>query len=156
MIDPNAFAERLRQDRIVAIVRAAGGLTATVDAVRAGGVGLVEISLTSRDALEAIRSTAADGMVGAGTVRNAADAERAVEAGASFLVSPRLNPDVLEWCRTAGVAHLPGVLTPTEIDAAARHGLTQVKLFPASLGGPAYVAALRGPYPSVGLAPGGG
>jgi 2-dehydro-3-deoxyphosphogluconate aldolase/(4S)-4-hydroxy-2-oxoglutarate aldolase len=96
-------------------------------------------------------------LVGAGTVLDAAQAERAVDAGARFVVSPGLDAGVVRRCRSLGVPVLPGVATPTEAMAAMAEGLEAVKLFPAlPLGGPAMAAALRGPFPGLRLLPTGG
>ena len=84
------------------------------------------------------------------------DAERALEAGASFLVSPTANADLIEWTATGDVPHLPGVLTPSEIDVALSLGAGPVKVFPASVGGPAYLSALQGPFPDLAAVPTGG
>jgi 2-dehydro-3-deoxyphosphogluconate aldolase/(4S)-4-hydroxy-2-oxoglutarate aldolase len=96
-------------------------------------------------------------LVGAGTVTDAETARRAVDAGAEFIVSPCLVPEVIEAAQRADVAVLPGALTPGEVFAAFRHGADMVKVFPAqSVGGAAYIRALRGPFPDIPLVPTGG
>ncbi|MES2856618.1 MAG: bifunctional 4-hydroxy-2-oxoglutarate aldolase/2-dehydro-3-deoxy-phosphogluconate aldolase, partial [Bdellovibrionota bacterium] len=91
-----------------------------------------------------------DVVVGAGTVRNLAQAKRALDAGAKFLVSPGLNEDVLGFSETKDLLYLPGVLTPTEIMRATELGSEVVKIFPAaSVGGAEYLRALSGPFPEV-------
>lgn len=150
------FFEHIRREQLFAIVRSEGNVTATVEALWDEGVHLVEIALSSTSALENIRRLARVAGVGAGSVRSRFDAERALHAGASFLVSPTTEPALIEWAHANDVPHLPGVLTPTEIEIALRSGAGPVKLFPASVGGPAYVAALRGPFPEVQLVPTGG
>lgn len=156
----DAFAERLRRERAIAIVRADAGVEEIVRAVWAGGVGLVEVSLTSRDALAAIVRLAAEAtperQIGAGTVLDGAQAAAATEAGASFLVSPALDTELVAWAAREDVPHLPGVLTPTELAQARAAGAGPLKLFPATLGGPAYVRALLGPFPDAELVPTGG
>jgi len=156
----DAFATRLRHERVLAIVRADAGVEDIVRAVWAGGIGLVEVSLTSRDALAAIGRLAAeagpDRQIGAGTVLDAAQAAAATAAGATFLVSPALDLDLVRWAVREDVAHLPGVLTPTELAQAAAAGAGPLKLFPATLGGPSYVRALLGPFPDAALVPTGG
>jgi 2-dehydro-3-deoxyphosphogluconate aldolase / (4S)-4-hydroxy-2-oxoglutarate aldolase len=95
--------------------------------------------------------------VGAGTVTDAETARRAVDAGAEFIVTPCLFPDVIEAARRADVAVLPGALTPTEVFEAFRLGGDMVKVFPIqSVGGAAYLRALRGPFPDIPLVPTGG
>ena len=94
--------------------------------------------------------------LGAGTVLTAAQAHEAVEAGATFLVSPGTDEAVVAAMRGTGVAAISGALTPSEVMAALRLGVDAVKIFPASLGGPAYLKALRGPFPDVAFMPTGG
>jgi 2-dehydro-3-deoxyphosphogluconate aldolase/(4S)-4-hydroxy-2-oxoglutarate aldolase len=150
------FFERVRSERVLAIVRSEGDLALTVEALWDGGIPLVEIALSSGDALRIIERLAGVAAIGAGTVRTRADAERALDAGASFLVSPGTDSLLVEWAAENDVPHLPGVFTATEIETALRLGAGPLKLFPASIGGPAYVAALRAPFPDVELVPTGG
>jgi 2-dehydro-3-deoxyphosphogluconate aldolase/(4S)-4-hydroxy-2-oxoglutarate aldolase len=91
-----------------------------------------------------------------GTVLEADHVDRSVDAGATFVVSPGIVPEVIERARTLGVDVVPGVFTPTEVIRARAMGVTAVKLFPASVGGPGYVRALRGPFADVPLVPTGG
>jgi 2-dehydro-3-deoxyphosphogluconate aldolase/(4S)-4-hydroxy-2-oxoglutarate aldolase len=96
-------------------------------------------------------------LVGAGTVTDADTARRAVDAGAEFIVTPCLVPEVIDAARRADIAVLPGALTPTEVLNAFRLGGDMVKVFPAqSVGGAAYLRALRGPFPEIPLVPTGG
>jgi 2-dehydro-3-deoxyphosphogluconate aldolase/(4S)-4-hydroxy-2-oxoglutarate aldolase len=150
------FFQRVRSEQILAIVRSEGDLASAVEALWDGGISLVEIALTSGDGLQTIKRVASVGAIGAGTVRSRADAERALDAGASFLVSPGMDPLLVEWAAENDVPHLPGVFTATEIEAARRAGAGPVKLFPASAGGPDYVSALLAPFPDVELVPTGG
>ena len=147
--------------RVMAIVRyrAPADLDAVVHELAAAGVALVEITLDTPDALPAIARAAgtAEVTMGAGTVRNADEARAAADAGAAFLVSPGLVPDVLTVAAERGVAAIPGILTPTELLAAVDAGAGAVKVFPVTpVGGPAYVRALRGPFADVDLVPTGG
>lgn len=151
-----AFFERVRRERVLAIVRSEGSLASTVEALWDRGIKLVEIALSSEQALETIRRLAGIGTIGAGTVRTRFDAERALDAGASFLVSPGTDPDLVGWASENDVPHLPGVFTATEIEKALRLGAGPLKLFPANVAGPAYVAALLAPFPDVELVPTGG
>jgi 2-dehydro-3-deoxyphosphogluconate aldolase/(4S)-4-hydroxy-2-oxoglutarate aldolase len=120
----------------------------------------VEVTLDGEDALEQIRRLraqfGADLVVGAGTVTSSRAASRAVEAGASFLVSPYLDLGVVGWAAREGVAMLPGAITPTEVHQAAAAGAAAVKIFPAGPLGPAYLGAILGPMPDVALVPTGG
>ncbi|HKW49050.1 MAG TPA: bifunctional 4-hydroxy-2-oxoglutarate aldolase/2-dehydro-3-deoxy-phosphogluconate aldolase [Gemmatimonadaceae bacterium] len=126
------------------------------------GLRVAEITLTVPRAIEAITQLArrTDGeraFVGAGTVTTADEARDAIAAGAKFIVSPCLVHEVIEVATKAGVPVIPGALTPTEILEAIRCGADLVKVFPvASLGGPAYIKALRGPFPDLPLVPTGG
>jgi 2-dehydro-3-deoxyphosphogluconate aldolase/(4S)-4-hydroxy-2-oxoglutarate aldolase len=149
----------MQADRVVAVVRArrvadpAGLAGALADA----GIRAVEFTFTIPDVLVAIQKAAASGaMVGAGTVTTPGQAEAAIEAGAKFVVSPVLAPEIVPPCRDAGVPVLLAGFTPTEVAAALQAGADAVKLFPASLGGPKYVTDLRGPFPDVRLIPSGG
>lgn len=152
------FLERLTAERLVAIVRA----PEAADAVRVGrtllsaGVRLIEVTLTTRDAFSAIETlrddAPEDAMIGAGTVLTTVQARGAVEAGAQFLVTPALT----EAVTGAEVPVLAGAYTATEAYHAMAAGATAVKLFPASAGGPAYLKALRDPFPTIPFVPVGG
>jgi len=147
---------------VIAVLRApsADAAVHAVDALVAGGVTGIEITYSTPDAEQAI-ATVADRhgdavLLGAGTVTTPEQAERAVAAGASFLVSPGTQPALAEAMLATGAAVMLGALTPTEVMAATALGADVVKVFPASLGGPAYLRALRGPFPDVPLMPTGG
>jgi 2-dehydro-3-deoxyphosphogluconate aldolase / (4S)-4-hydroxy-2-oxoglutarate aldolase len=150
------FEQILRAERLLVVVRAASNLVDIVEELHTAGIALVEISLTSPDALRTISVLAGRFPVGAGTVRTVGDARQAVEAGATFLVSPSSPEDVLDWKQAADIPHIPGVLTPNDIEAVRRRGIHLAKLFPALLGGPDYLSALRGPFPEMGFVPTGG
>jgi len=129
-------------------------------ALHAGGIGCAEITLRTDAGLPSIAAIAREVpgfLVGAGTVLDRADAERAVAAGARFVVSPGLDPDVVDAARAHGLDVVPGVATPTEVQTAVALGLDRLKLFPAGvLGGLALIDALRGPFPDVQYLPSGG
>ena len=141
---------------VVAVLRAptADGFSAVADVLVAAGVTALEVTLTSRGALEAIsglrRQLSGDVVVGAGTVLTDDDAKAAVDAGAAFLVSPvgGLGPQAVPF--------YPGAFTPTEVHAAHRAGAPLIKLFPAGGLGPGYLKDLRGPLPDVRIMPTGG
>jgi len=130
------------------------------EALSAGGLPLVEITFRSdaaAGAIRAIRAAVPAMIVGAGTVLTLAQADAAIEAGAAFLVSPGLDLAIVDRALARGVAVLPGIATPTELQAALGRDLRLVKLFPAAaLGGPAYLRALEAPYPMVRFVPTGG
>ncbi|GBF06076.1 Entner-Doudoroff aldolase [Deinococcus aerius] len=139
--------------RVVGVLRA-GTPAAAVEAARASvraGLGALELTFTTPGVSEALAELRGERvLLGAGTVMNASQAEEAVAAGASFLVSPHLGEDVAAFAREAGVPYLPGVLTPGEVVRALALGVPAVKLFPArALGGPAYLRDLRGPLPGL-------
>ncbi|MGW2642866.1 bifunctional 4-hydroxy-2-oxoglutarate aldolase/2-dehydro-3-deoxy-phosphogluconate aldolase [Streptomyces sp. NPDC001348] len=152
------LVESLGAHRLLAIVRGKDPAAAlrTVRTLTEEGIAAIEVSLTTADALTVIRRARAelgpDATLGAGTVRSAADAAHAVEAGASYLVTPALV-DGLQPC---GVPVLMGALTPTEIELALVRGAAAIKLFPGALGGPGYLRALRDPFPEVPFVPVGG
>jgi 2-dehydro-3-deoxyphosphogluconate aldolase / (4S)-4-hydroxy-2-oxoglutarate aldolase len=151
----------LERHRLVAIVRGRDADAATRSAVALveAGVPLVEVSLTTVGAegvIERLRAELGPGApLGAGTVCTAVDAMRAAEAGASFVVTPGYGPGVEEAARL-GLPAVVGALSPTEVIAATGAGATAVKLFPAAVGGPAYLKALRDPFPDVPFVPVGG
>jgi 2-dehydro-3-deoxyphosphogluconate aldolase/(4S)-4-hydroxy-2-oxoglutarate aldolase len=129
-------------------------------ALLAGGVGTMEITLRTVDALDAIRSVAEqvpDMAVGAGTIVRPEQAREAVSAGAAFLVSPGCTPRLLEALFDQAVPILPGAATASEVIALMEHGVTEMKFFPAAAaGGPKAVGALAGPLPEVTFCPTGG
>ncbi len=131
-----------------------------LDALSAAGLPAAEITLRTAAGLEALRvlrQNRPDAFVGAGTVRTLADAERVIEAGAQFVVSPSTYPELIELCLSAGVPALPGACTPTDVDAAVRAGAPLVKFFPAeAMGGVAFLKALAGPFRDVHFVPTGG
>jgi len=154
--------ERIRSTGLIPVIRArsADEANAAVDAIQAGGVGVLEITMTVPGAVDLIREVAGratDAVVGAGTVLDPETAIRCIEAGARFVLSPALNPATIATCRERGVVIIPGALTPTEIVAAWNAGADLVKVFPAgAVGGPSYIKALKAPLPTIKLVPTGG
>lgn len=152
------LVESLRAHRLLAIVRGKDAAAAlrSVCTLAQEGIAAVEVSLTTADATDVIRQARAelgpDALLGAGTVRSAADAARAVDAGASYLVTPAL----VDGLEAYGVPVLMGALTPSEVETALARGAAAIKLFPASFGGPGYLKALRDPFPDVPFVPVGG
>jgi 2-dehydro-3-deoxyphosphogluconate aldolase/(4S)-4-hydroxy-2-oxoglutarate aldolase len=145
--------------RRVAAERAASVAAALAD----GGVRAFELTLNEPegDALRSIETVArtAAGLgleLGAGTILSIDAARRAIDAGATFLVMPHLDTDLVAWAAELGIPSFPGAATPTEILAAWRAGAAAVKLFPASSAGPGFVRELRGPFPHIPLLPTGG
>ena len=129
------------------------------DALVEGGLPVAEVTLRTDNAIEATRRLAARGdlLVGAGTVMDARQVAAVADAGARFVVSPGLYPDVLDACAERGLPYLPGVATATEIGMAVKRGLSLLKFFPAgTLGGPAALGALAGVFPTTRFMPTGG
>jgi 2-dehydro-3-deoxyphosphogluconate aldolase/(4S)-4-hydroxy-2-oxoglutarate aldolase len=125
------------------------------------GIRLVEVPVQTPDALPSLRAAVAAGRerglpVGAGTVISLEQVREVARAGAAFTVAPGFDPAVATASAGMGLPHLPGVATPGEIQAALRHGLTWLKAFPASVLGPAWFTAMRGPFPQIKLVATGG
>ena len=147
---------------IVAVIRLKdpAKLRAVVDAIAAGGVRALEVTMTVPGAVGLIRElapTLPDGfLLGAGTVTDVATARAVIDAGASFVVSPVFKPEVVAACHERDVAAMPGCFSPTEILAAYESGADIVKVFPATALGPQFIKDVRGPLPQVKLMPTGG
>jgi 2-dehydro-3-deoxyphosphogluconate aldolase / (4S)-4-hydroxy-2-oxoglutarate aldolase len=147
MSETTTAVDRIRAERVVAILRRVSDVDPVVAALVAGGIRIVEVTLDSERALETIeRLRGNDGLtVLAGTVRTAGDADAAAEAGAQACVAPALVPDMVERCRELGLPAIPGALTPSEIQEAVGLGAALVKLFPANLVGPRYLRDVLAP-----------
>jgi 2-dehydro-3-deoxyphosphogluconate aldolase/(4S)-4-hydroxy-2-oxoglutarate aldolase len=151
---------RLRAERVVAVLRKVppDRVDAAVEALVAGGIRIVEITLESEGALAAIARLRArpDLLVAAGTVRTAADVDRALAAGAELMLAPALRADAVRRAQERGALMIPGVLTPTEIESASALGAPAVKLFPGSVGGPGYLRSVLAPLGDVAVVVTGG
>jgi 2-dehydro-3-deoxyphosphogluconate aldolase/(4S)-4-hydroxy-2-oxoglutarate aldolase len=153
--------EQIKTHRVVAILRGCdpAHTLPIVEALYAGGIRLLEITLNSRDALNSIKETSKEWgdklLVGAGTVLTPDEAQLAVAAGAKFILSPSLDLPTIQKTKELGALSIPGAFTATEIVTAWRNGAGMVKVFPASVG-PAYFRDLRGPLPHIPLMPTGG
>jgi 2-dehydro-3-deoxyphosphogluconate aldolase / (4S)-4-hydroxy-2-oxoglutarate aldolase len=154
--------KRILDVGIVAVVRSESSATLAkvVQALAAGGVTAAEITFTVPDALDVIRQVrreaGADLVLGAGTVLDSETARAAILAGAEYIVAPVVNHDVIRLCHRYDKVVIPGAFTPTEVLSAWEAGADIVKVFPADIGGPAYLKALKGPLPQVRLMPTGG
>jgi 2-dehydro-3-deoxyphosphogluconate aldolase/(4S)-4-hydroxy-2-oxoglutarate aldolase len=152
----------IRTTGVIAIMRTHSSeqLLHAADAIREGGVRAIEVTMTTPGALSVIEKAVgrygADVLFGAGTVLDAESARAAILAGAQFIVAPTLNLDLITLCRRYRVPAVPGAYTPTEALAAWEHGASLVKIFPADVGGPAYLKAIRAPLPQLELVPVGG
>jgi 2-dehydro-3-deoxyphosphogluconate aldolase/(4S)-4-hydroxy-2-oxoglutarate aldolase len=154
---------RIAEVGIVPVIRATTPQQAirAVEAILAGGIPIVEITMTVPDAITAIRSVVQhygeSVLVGAGTVLTSDQANACLDAGAEFLVSPGLTPAVMDCAHSRGKLSIPGALTPSEIMQAVAYGADLIKIFPCgNVGGPKYLKALRGPFPKISLIPTGG
>ena len=165
MTDPSAprdILATLKSTRVLAVLRGPSAESAVraADALIAGGVTGLEITYSTPDAPTVIRELDArygDRIyLGAGTVTTPDEATRAADAGARFLVSPGTRRTLTAAMKATGLFVMTGALTPSEVMAAIEYGTDVVKIFPASLGGPAFLKSLRGPFPDVPLMPTGG
>ena len=159
----DAVRSRIVDIGIVPVIRASSAKLArnAADAIHAGGIPVMEITMTVPGAVDAIRElvreAGQDLLVGAGTITDADSARSCIDAGAQFLVSPGFDRGMVEAARAANIVVLPGALTPSEIMAAVAAGADLVKIFPcAQVGGAGYIKALRGPFPKVPFVPTGG
>lgn len=155
--------QRLEQTALIPVLRASSAKEAhaLVDAMVAGGVEVLEVTMTVPGAigiLKELKQTFGNRiLLGSGTVTTVSDCEATIEAGAEFVVSPSLHLDVIAATKKAGKVSIPGALTPTEVMTAWRAGADYVKVFPCSaLGGASYLKALKAPFPEIRLIPTGG
>ncbi len=154
--------DQITETGVVAIMRAdrPDQLLAAADALLAGGVQAIEVTMTTPGALDVIREATSrygsEVLFGVGSVLDAETARAAILAGAAFVVAPTLSLDTIALCRRYSVPVIPGAYTPTEILTAWQAGADMVKVFPASVGGPEYFKAVLAPLPQVKLVPVGG
>jgi len=152
--------DRMLRDKIVAVIRVDDAARAAdiIEAIVAGGITTIEITLTTPGAIGLIERFAQRGelLIGAGTVLDAGTAREAFAAGAGFYASPIFDSRLVTLAHVEGRCAMPGAYTPTEIMTAWRAGADIVKIFPMPADGAAYIAALRGPMPGLHLAPSGG
>jgi 2-dehydro-3-deoxyphosphogluconate aldolase/(4S)-4-hydroxy-2-oxoglutarate aldolase len=155
--------KRILEIGIVPIVRASSATQArqAAEAVCAGGIPVVEVTMTVPGAIDVIKdlvkSLGADVVIGAGTVLDAEAAQRCIDAGAEFIVSPGFDPGTVARAKHLGKPIMAGALTPTEVIAAWRAGSDFVKIFPCgTVGGPKYIKALKAPLPQIPMIPTGG
>jgi 2-dehydro-3-deoxyphosphogluconate aldolase / (4S)-4-hydroxy-2-oxoglutarate aldolase len=158
----DADVQRILSTGIVAILRADDGhrLVEVAEALYEAGIDVIEVTFTVPNVLQIIadvrRRLGDRVLLGAGTVLDPETARAAFLAGAEFLVSPTVNTDVIRMARRYDKVVMPGAFTPTEVLTAWEAGADFVKIFPADVGGPAYLKALKGPLPQVRLLPTGG
>ena len=162
-MDKTAVTETIRNVGIIPVVRAESADEAmqAIDAIREGGISILEITMTVPGAVGLIEEISnrygSEVLVGAGTVLDPDTARACILAGARFVVSPALNPETIEVCRYNEIAVMPGALTPTEVVQAWSAGADFVKVFPAgAVGGASYIKSLKAPLPQIELIPTGG
>jgi 2-dehydro-3-deoxyphosphogluconate aldolase / (4S)-4-hydroxy-2-oxoglutarate aldolase len=155
--------KQIKDTGVIPVVRASSADEAmrAIDAIREGGISILEITMTVPGAvalIEQVSKLYGDvATVGAGTVLDPETATACISAGAKFVVSPALNLDTIACCQRHDVAVMPGALTPTEVVQAWNAGADFVKVFPAgAVGGPSYLKALKAPLPQIELVPTGG
>jgi 2-dehydro-3-deoxyphosphogluconate aldolase / (4S)-4-hydroxy-2-oxoglutarate aldolase len=155
--------QQIKDTGIIPVIRATSADEAmrAIDAIREGGISVLEITMTVPGAIKVIEQVSQrygkDALVGAGTVLDPEIAEACVSSGAQFVVSPALNVETIACCRRLDVAVMPGALTPTEVVQAWNAGADFVKVFPAgAVGGASYLKALKAPLPQIELVPTGG
>lgn len=161
MTKKSTVLSKLHSEKVVGIIRAdsADGLLDCAKALAAGGLTSIELTMTTPGAIQVLESVTGalpDFVFGLGTVLDAETARAGILAGAKFIVTPALRPDVITLCRRYSVPVFAGALTPTEIVNAWEAGADAVKIFPAEFFGPAYIKSVKGPLPQVDLIPTGG
>lgn len=155
----NVVVERIVGCGVIAVVRMdrSENLVGAARALAAGGVVSVEVTMTTPGALDVIaeaeRALGGEVLIGAGTVLDAEQAQQAVDAGADFLVAPTVDAGVIAVAQRAGLAMVPGALTPGEIDRAMHLGAPLIKLFPGRVATPGYFKDVLGPFPTARLLP---
>jgi 2-dehydro-3-deoxyphosphogluconate aldolase / (4S)-4-hydroxy-2-oxoglutarate aldolase len=156
-------AEIIERIGLIPVLRArnTSQALAIVQAMLLGGVTVVEVTMTVPGAIDVIkqlkREYFGELLLGSGTVTTAAEAQATIDAGAEFVVSPSLHPEVISVTKSNGKLSIPGALTPTEVITAYRAGADYVKVFPCSaMGGASYLKSLLAPFPFLKLIPTGG
>lgn len=162
-MDKTQIINKIEETGLVPVVRASSADEAmrVIDAIKEGGVSVLEITMTVPGAVkvieEVVKKFGAEATVGAGTVLDPETARACILAGAQFVVSPALNLDTIALCRRYSVPVMPGALTPTEVVTAWQAGADFVKVFPCgSMGGASYIKNLKGPLPHIKFIPTGG
>jgi 2-dehydro-3-deoxyphosphogluconate aldolase/(4S)-4-hydroxy-2-oxoglutarate aldolase len=162
-MDKTQVIKTIKDIGIIPVVRAttADEAMRAIDAIREGGVSVLEITMTVPGAVAVIEEVSkrygSEALVGAGTVLDAESAQACISAGARFVVSPSLDFDTIALCRRLDIAVMPGALTPTEVVQAWKAGADLVKVFPAgAVGGASYIKSLKAPLPQIELIPTGG
>lgn len=156
-----AILQKLSTEKVIALIRAESpdGLLECADALAAGGLTSIELTMTTPGAIRMLEKVSAERpnfLFGLGTVLDAETARAGILAGAKFIVTPALRPEVITLCQRYSVPIFAGALTPTEVINAWELGADAAKVFPAEFFGPAYIKSLKAPLPQVELVPTGG
>jgi 2-dehydro-3-deoxyphosphogluconate aldolase/(4S)-4-hydroxy-2-oxoglutarate aldolase len=160
---PNETQQQLEAAGLIAVIRtrSASETLAVVDIIVAGGITVIEVTMTVPGAVDVLREIkrkyGSKVLLGSGTVTDAMQCVDTIGAGAAFVVSPSLHLDVIRKTKEMGAVSIPGALTPTEVITAWNAGADYIKVFPCgSMGGPPYLKELLGPFPQLRLIPSGG
>lgn len=152
--------QKIKREKIITVVRSENQeeIEKMIDSIVAGGVHLVEITMTVPNAVGIIEGLVkkyknTDVTIGAGTVLDAETARLVINAGAEFIVSPIFDKDLMKMCNRYRVLMIPGIATPTEANIAMEHGADIVKLFPRNAYGPEIIKVFRGPFPYIQIIP---
>jgi len=163
MTNKQAVMDSIVDSGVTAVMRdiPEDDIVEVAEAIHAGGVTALELTADAKRCSEMIAKVdraldGTDAVIGAGTVMDAAAARNVIEAGAQFVLAPNLNEEVIEVCNRESVVAIPGVMTPTEADAAMAAGADILKMFPAKTVGPSHIGALQGPLGDVPIMPTGG
>ena len=160
--DRNRTISLIEEYKVIAIIRMteSARVKKVVEAIRAGGVYGIEITMSVPHAAEIIESLQPDNdgsvIIGAGTVTDSKTASRVIDAGAQYVVCPILDKEIIKTCQDRGILCIPGCYSPTEIHTARKAGADLIKLFPATSLGPNFIKDIRGPFPELKLIPTGG
>lgn len=157
----DAILSKIRSEKVIALIRAENpdGLLDCAKALAEGGLTSIELTMTTPGAIRMLEKATAelpDFLFGLGTVLDAETARAGILAGARFIVTPALRPDVITLCQRYSVPIFSGALTPTEVVNAWEAGADAAKIFPAEFFGPAYIKSLKAPLPQTELVPTGG
>jgi 2-dehydro-3-deoxyphosphogluconate aldolase/(4S)-4-hydroxy-2-oxoglutarate aldolase len=157
----DAVLAKIKAEKVIALIRADSpdGLLDCAKALAEGGLTSIELTMTTPGAIRMLEKATAElpnFLFGLGTVLDAETARAGILAGAAFVVTPALRPDVIEMCKRYGIPIFCGSLTPTEVLNAWERGADAAKIFPAEFFGPAYIKSLKAPLPQVEMVPTGG
>jgi 2-dehydro-3-deoxyphosphogluconate aldolase / (4S)-4-hydroxy-2-oxoglutarate aldolase len=152
---------RIKSEKVIALIRADGpdSLLDCARALSAGGLNCIELTMTTPGAIELCAKVSKElpqVLLGLGTVLDADTARKGIAAGAKFIVTPAVRPEVIKTCQDAGVPVLGGSLTPTEVYTSWELGVDVIKIFPAEFFGPAYIKSIKAPFPKIEVMPTGG